>query len=60
MGASPPNDLGQPGAFALGGAYLYQVELMHNGVSRERIDGNQVGLLEDGTSTENGTSSAVG
>jgi len=51
IGASPPNDLGQPGAFALGGAYLYQVELMHNGVSRERIDGNQVGLLEDGTST---------
>jgi hypothetical protein len=49
IGASPPDDLGQPGAFALGGAYLYQVELSHNAISRERVDGTQVGMLQDGS-----------
>jgi hypothetical protein len=44
---SPMQDLGKPGAFALDSARLYQVEMGHSDVSRELIDGNQVGLLED-------------
>lgn len=48
IGESPDSDRGSAGAFALSGTYLYQVELYHSAVSRERIDGKQNGLLEDG------------
>jgi hypothetical protein len=46
---SPDADLGLPGAFALDPTHLYQVEISHNAVSRETIDGLQNGLLETGT-----------
>ncbi len=49
IGRSPESDLGKPGAYALGDAYLYQVEISHNAVTRERIDGMQMGLLAEGS-----------
>jgi hypothetical protein len=48
IAASPDTDMGKPGAFALGGAYLYQVEIDQNNVTRERIDGTQFGMTETG------------
>jgi hypothetical protein len=48
IGHSPETDLGRPGAFALDSAHLYQTEIFHRAVSRETVDGMQVGLLEDG------------
>jgi hypothetical protein len=47
IGNSPVSDLGRPGAYVLNGKYLYQVEIFHNAVTREVIDGTQDGLLED-------------
>jgi hypothetical protein len=48
IGHSPDSDLGRPGAFWLDGQFLYQVEIGHNAVSRERIDGTQNGLIDGG------------
>jgi hypothetical protein len=46
IGHSPDLDLGRPGAFAIDATYLYQVEEVHNAVSREKLDGTQMGFLE--------------
>jgi hypothetical protein len=48
IASSPMEDMGVPGAFALDATHLYQVEIGHNAVSREVIDGTQIGLLETG------------
>jgi hypothetical protein len=46
---SPETDLGRAGAFALDPTHLYQVEISHNAVSREILDGSQNGYLEGDT-----------
>jgi hypothetical protein len=48
IGLSPDGDFGRPGAFAIDATELYQVEILHNAVTREKLDGTQNGLLEDG------------
>jgi hypothetical protein len=48
IGASPLEDRGKPAAFAIDATHLYQTELDHAAVSRETLDGTQMGLLEDG------------
>lgn len=45
---SPELDQGRPSSFALDATHLYQTELTHHAVSRERLDGTQEGLLEKG------------
>jgi hypothetical protein len=45
LSRSPDEDLGHPGAFALDATHLYQTELLHLAISRESIDGMQMGLL---------------
>jgi hypothetical protein len=49
---SPQLDRGIPGAFALDATHLYQVEMAHNAVTRELLDGTQNGLLEGGTARQ--------
>jgi hypothetical protein len=39
---------GSPGAFAFDGTFLYQTELNHNAVTREKIDGTQSAAITDG------------
>jgi hypothetical protein len=46
--SSPMLDMGIAGAFAMDATHLYQVEIFHNAVTREKIDGTQVGVLENG------------
>jgi hypothetical protein len=46
IGRSPESDVGKPGAFAIDATHLYQTELDHLAVTRETLDGNQMGLLE--------------
>jgi hypothetical protein len=43
---SPEN--GKPSGFALDGGYLYNVELLHNAVTREKADGTQPIKTRDG------------
>jgi hypothetical protein len=50
LGASPDADRGRPGAFAIDATHLYQTELSHGAISRESLDGKQMGLLKDGVS----------
>jgi hypothetical protein len=49
---SPMGDLGRPGAFALDATHLYQTELDHVAISRELLNGMQMGFLEGGTMTQ--------
>jgi hypothetical protein len=44
---SPDTDRGRPAAFALDPTHLYQTELMHPAVSREKLDGSQMGKDEN-------------
>jgi hypothetical protein len=46
IGHSPDGDDGQPGAFAVDDTHLYQTEIGHHAVTRERRDGTQEGYLE--------------
>ncbi|HVZ75583.1 MAG TPA: hypothetical protein VHJ20_24590 [Polyangia bacterium] len=46
--ASPEQDRGKPGAFALDATHLYQTEMGHGAISRETLDGMQNGLTETG------------
>jgi hypothetical protein len=48
IGWSPDSDRGKPAALAIDATYLYQTELDHNAISRETLDGMQMGLLEGG------------
>jgi hypothetical protein len=48
IGFSPEDDRGRPGAFALDATHLYQTEIYHYAISREKLDGSQVGLLKTG------------
>lgn len=48
IGRSPDADMGKAAAFAIDATHLYQTELDHRAVSRERLDGMQEGLLEGG------------
>jgi hypothetical protein len=48
IGFSPEDDRGRPGAFALDDTHLYQTEIYHYAISRETLDGSQVGLLKTG------------
>lgn len=48
IASSPMSDMGIAGAFALDPLHLYQVEMGHNAVTRELIDGTQDGLTETG------------
>jgi hypothetical protein len=49
IGLSP--DDGQPAAFAIDAAHLYQTELGHNAISREKLDGTQDGFLAEDSMT---------
>jgi len=44
---SPVLDNGFPAAFALDATHLYQTEDQHNAISREKLDGTQVGVLKN-------------
>jgi hypothetical protein len=44
---SPDPDMGRPAAFAIDADHLYQTELKHVAISRETLDGQQMGVLED-------------
>jgi hypothetical protein len=54
IASSPMSDMGIPGAFAIDTElrHLYQVEIGHNAVSRELLDGSQVGMLKNMGGTE--------
>jgi hypothetical protein len=52
IGRSPMSDMGMPAAFAVDDTHLYQTEIFHVAVTRETLDGNQIGLLEDMTTLE--------
>jgi hypothetical protein len=47
IGRSPPDDNGKPAAFAVDATHLYQTEIDHLAVSRQKTDGTQNGLLGD-------------
>jgi hypothetical protein len=48
IGASPATDRGRPSAFAIDATHLYQTEISHGAISRESLDGKQMGFTKDG------------